>query len=170
MSSFISRAKHKENTVYTEDPFYNNRDYHFDWKLFGRTLKRLRVDAHLTQEDLACITGISSSMISQFENAYQSKYQSSPKHPNQEQLICILHALRVDANALFAAHLSTPAMSERDRAVEELVDQFRTVIKQSDFYLHYDEHHIHAPANPYPKKSDYMHWAERIVAEKPHHS
>lgn len=170
MSSFTSRAKHKENTVYTEDPVYNNRDYRFDWKLFGKTLKRLRVDAHLTQEDLACITGISSSMISQFENAYQSKYQSSPKHPNQEQLICILHALKVDANALFAAHLTAPAMSERDRAVEELVDQFRTVLKQSDFYQHYDEKTIHTASDLYTKKSDYMPWTERVVAEKQHRS
>ena len=44
------RAKHKKNIVYTEDPIYNNRDYHFDWGLFGETLKRLRLEADLTQE------------------------------------------------------------------------------------------------------------------------
>lgn len=66
------RAKHKKNIVYTEDPIYNNRDYHFDWGLFGETLKRLRLEADLTQEDLSAITGIPSAMISQFENAIKA--------------------------------------------------------------------------------------------------
>lgn len=30
------RAKHKKNIVYTEDPIYNNRDYHFDWGALRR--------------------------------------------------------------------------------------------------------------------------------------
>ncbi len=170
MSTFMPRVKHKENTVYTEDPVYNNRDYHFDWKLFGRTLKRLRVDAHLTQEDLAAITGISSSLISQFENAYRGKYQATPKHPNQEQLICLLHALHADANALFSPHLSTPVMSARDRAVEDLVNQFRTILKQSDMYLHYDEKRIHELPNPHAEKSYYTKWYETAIAEQKRHS
>lgn len=161
------RAKHKENTVYTEDPIYNNRDYHFDWQRFGKTMKRLRLEAHLTQDDLAAITGISSSMISQFENAYQSKHQSGPKHPNQDQLVCILHALKVDANALFESNLSMPTMSERDQAVEELVDEFRLMLKQSEFYLHYDE----AARQDVKKKASqgtlyFKSWREKDIAER----
>lgn len=171
MANYSSpRAKHKENTVYTEDPVYNNRDYRFDWQRFGKTMKRLRLEAQLTQDDLAAITGISSSMISQFENAYQSKQQAGPKHPNLNQLVCILHALKVDANALFESNLSMPTMSERDQAVEELVDEFRLMLKQSEFYLHYDE-----AARPRAKKKGqgtlyFESWKEKDVAErKPGH-
>ena len=52
MKKTAPRAKHKKNTVYTEDPIYNNRDYHFDWGIFGQTLKRLRLEADLTQDDM----------------------------------------------------------------------------------------------------------------------
>ena len=172
MANYSSpRAKHKENTVYPEDPIYNNRDYHFDWQRFGKTMKRLRLEAHLTQDDLAAITGISSSMISQFENAYQSKQQRTPKHPNQDQLICILHALKVDANALFESNLSMPSMSERDQVVEELVNEFRLMLKQSEFYMHYDE-----TTRQDEKKEErqgtlyFKSWKEKAVAErKPEH-
>ena len=161
------RAKHKENTVYTEDPIFNNRDYHFDWERFGKTMKRLRLEAQLTQDDLAAITGISSSMISQFENAYQSKQQSTPKHPNQDQLVCILHALKVDANALFESNLTMPTMSERDQAVEELVNEFRLMLKQSDFYTHYDESQASASKKRDPQEKLYFKaWQEKAVAER----
>ena len=161
------RAKHKKNIVYTEDPIYNNRDYHFDWGLFGQTLKRLRLEADLTQDDLSAITGIPSAMISQFENAYKSRFQNTPKHPNQDQLVCLLRALNVDANTLFAGNLAMPVMSERDRAVESLVDGFRSLIKQSELYAHYDE----TPGKDMTEKLAHSGfyfepWAETSVAEK----
>lgn len=161
------RAKHKKNTIYTEDPIYNNRDYHFDWGLFGQTLKRLRIEANLTQDDLAAITGIPSAMISQFETAYKSKFQNTPKHPNQDQLVCLLRALNVDANTLFASNLAMPIMSERDRAVESLVDGFRSLIKQSELYAHYDE----TPGKDMTEKLAnsrlyFEPWSEKSVAEK----
>ncbi len=168
MSNYSApRAKHKNNTVYTEDPIYNNRDYHFDWGMFGKTMKQLRIAAHLTQDDLAAITGISSSMISQFETAYQSKSQNGPKHPNQDQLVCILHALNVDPNTLFASTISIPSMSERDRAVEELVEDFRSMLKRSDFYTHYQEQHEEDETTPDdPKKLYFEEWHEKNVAER----
>ena len=142
------RAKHKKNTVYTEDPIYNNRDYHFDWGLFGQTLKRLRLEADLTQDDLSAITGIPSAMISQFETAYKSRFQNTPKHPNQD-------------------HLAMPVMSERDRAVEVLVEGFRTLLKRSELYAHYDE----APGKDMTEKIEnsrlyFEPWADTSVAEK----
>ena len=157
------RAKHKKNIVYTEDPIYNNRDYHFDWGLFGETLKRLRLEADLTQEDLSAITGIPSA----FENAYKSRFQNTPKHPNQDQLVCLLRALNVDANTLFAANLALPVMSERDRAVEVLVEGFRTMLKRSELYAHYDE----TPGKDMTEKIVnsrlyFEPWADTSVAEK----
>lgn len=167
MKKTAPRVKHKKNTVYTEDPIYNNRDYHFDWSIFGQTLKRLRLEADLTQDDLSAITGIPSAMISQFETAYKSRFQNTPKHPNQDQLVCLLRALNVDANTLFAANLAMPVMSERDRAVEVLVEGFRTLLKRSELYAHYDE----APGKDMTEKIEnsrlyFEPWADSSVAEK----
>lgn len=160
------RAKHKKNIVYTEDPIYNNRDYHFDWGIFGQTLKRLRLEADLTQEDLSAITGIPSAMISQFETAYTSRL-NTPKHPNQDQLVCLLRALKVDANTLFAANLAMPVMSERDRAVEVLVEGFRTMLKRSELYAHYDETPGKDMTEKIMNRRIYFEpWTETSVAEK----
>ena len=167
MKKTAPRAKHKKNTVYTEDPIYNNRDYHFDWGIFGQTLKRLRLEADLTQDDLSAITGIPSAMISQFETAYKSRFQNTPKHPNQDQLVCLLRALNVDANTLFAANLAMPVMSERDRAVEVLVEGFRTLLKRSELYAHYDETPGKDMTEKIMNRRIYFEpWAETSVAEK----
>ena len=148
MKKTAPRAKHKKNTVYTEDPIYNNRDYHFDWGIFGQTLKRLRLEADLTQDDLSAI-----------------KRNGCIKIVNQ--LVCLLRALNVDANTLFAANLAMPVMSERDRAVEVLVEGFRTLLKRSELYAHYDE----APGKDMTEKIEnsrlyFEPWAETSVAEK----
>ena len=106
-------------------------------------------------------------MISQFETAYKSRFQNTPKHPNQDQLVCLLRALNVDANTLFAANLAMPVMSERDRAVEVLVEGFRTMLKRSELYAHYDETPGKDMTEKIMNRRIYFEpWTETSVAEK----
>ena len=58
-------------------------------------------------------------------------------------------------------------MSERDRAVEVLVEGFRTLIKRSELYTHYDE----TPGKDITEKIAnsrlyFEPWADTSVAEK----
>ena len=60
-----------------------------------------------------------------------------------------------------------PVMSERDRAVEVLVEGFRTLLKRSELYAHYDE----APGKDMTEKIEnsrryFEPWADTSVAEK----
>ncbi|SFG54500.1 helix-turn-helix domain-containing protein [Oribacterium sp. WCC10] len=120
------RAKHKQ--TYTEDPIYNNLSYRFDWKIVGKNIARRRLELGYTQQDLSDITGIPSVMISQFEN------NLSGKHPNNSQLVILMHALKMDANAIYNGNIDTATMTKTDRNLLELIDNIRAEIYKSELY------------------------------------
>ena len=93
MPTYRKRAKNKR--IYPEDPIYNNKSYRIDWKIIGKNIARRRVELNYTQQNLSDITGIPSVTISQFER------NNYGKHPNPHQLVILMHALKMDANALY---------------------------------------------------------------------
>ena len=60
-----------------------------------------------------------------------------------------------------------PVMSERDRAVEVLVEGFRTMLKRSELYAHYDETPGKDMTEKIMNRRIYFEpWTETSVAEK----
>ena len=120
------RAKHIKN--YTEDPIYNNTSFRFNWKILGKNIARRRLELGYTQQDLSDITGIPAVMISQFENNLNGK------HPNNSQIVILMHALRMDANAIYSGNADSATLSTTEKNLAELMENIRAEIFKSDIY------------------------------------
>jgi len=138
----IFRKRVKSERVYTEDPIYNNKSYHIDWKIVGKNIARRRRELKMTQQNLADITGIPSGKISQFEN------NTGGKHPNNSQIVIIMHALKMDANAVYDGVLELDPLTRTEKHLNELVKNISAEITKSELYqsaLENDKRHIPKP-------------------------
>lgn len=152
------RAKHIK--TYTEDPIYNNASYRFDWKILGKNIARRRLELGYTQQDLSDITGIPAVMISQFENNLNGK------HPNNSQIVILMHALNMDANAIYSGNADSGTLSTTDKNLAELMENIRAEIYKSEIYKSAqinDRRNIPKPLGL--KQSEYTS-PERGVAER----
>ncbi|MBP3802412.1 MAG: helix-turn-helix transcriptional regulator [Oribacterium sp.] len=149
MPTYRKRAKNKR--IYPEDPIYNNKSYRIDWKIIGKNIARRRVELNYTQQNLSDITGIPSVTISQFER------NNYGKHPNPHQLVILMHALKMDANALYDGILESEPLSKTEKALNELMKNINAEIAKSELYqsaLENDRRHTLKPLTVNKYKND----------------
>ena len=157
MAIIKRRAKHIK--TYTEDPVYNNSSFQFDWKKLGRNIARRRLEMGFTQQDLSDITGIPAVMISQFENNLNGK------HPNNSQIVILMHALKMDANAIYSGNADVASLSQTDKNMLELLDNIRAEIVKSELYKSAEKNDERSKPKSLGKTSIEYNPPERDVAE-----
>ena len=144
------KKRAKSEKVYPEDPIYNSKNYKFDWTVLCKNIERRRLELNLTQINLSEITGIPSGRISQFET-----YPKSNKHPNYNEIVILMHALKMDANAMYDGILDIDSLSKTEKNLNELIKNISAEIARSELYesaLENDKRHISKPLSVSPLK------------------
>ena len=146
------KKRAKSERVYPEDPVYNSKNYKIDWSIICRNIERRRIELNLTQQNLSEITGIPSLRLSQFEN-----HSKSGKHPNFHEIVILMNALKMDANAMFDGILSLKPLSRTEKNLNELLKNISAEIARSELYesaSENDKRHMPKPLKVTPFKFD----------------
>lgn len=144
------KKRAKSEKVYPEDPIYNSKNYKFDWTVLCKNIERRRLELNLTQINLSEITGIPSGRISQFET-----YPKSNKHPNYNEIVILMHALKMDANAMYDGIMDIDSLTNTEKNLKELIKNISTEIVRSELYesaLENDKKYIPKPLSVAPLK------------------